>query len=446
MTIQTQTVPGIERLTPQKPTPPSPYPPGATNANWFGLYNALSWSITLGAPLFLFANAQNASATTLGILASLATIMTIFQIPAARWVARIGYRRLSLIGWVTRSVLLFAIAALPISSEISTSTRLALLVAFIAAYTFLRSLTGTAWFPWITELIPAGVRGQFLSRDQAFAQIGAAGSLLISAACLAGQPGPLRYALVFLIGALVALISLIFLARVPDVSITDTMSHSSHRTPWKEMLLYPPFFRLCIFNVIWMIAIAGLGAFVIAFLSQAAHYSPSALLLCNATAVPGSLVMLWFTRTLTDRYGSILILRMSLIAFILMVIGWCLAATGTLGHHPLLISGLYILWGASGSVIVVALLRLAMATIPTMGRSHFFAIYSVIGSLASGLSPIAWGMLLDWIDAMTDGRNRGMANRFSIYFALITITLIITWLSLYMLKEPSDAASPVHRT
>ena len=72
--------------------PKSIYPAGATNANWFSMFNAVSFQITLGSPMILYAKSIGATATVLGIIAALTPLLTIAQIPAARL---FGAQRLS---------------------------------------------------------------------------------------------------------------------------------------------------------------------------------------------------------------------------------------------------------------------------------------------------------------------------------------------------------------
>src|ERR1700682_3230564 len=85
-------------------TPQDPMPPGIHNVYVFEVFNTASWSVVLGSPMLLFFQHLNATATILAMAASLAPILNILQIPAARFVERVGYRRFVLSGWTTRSI------------------------------------------------------------------------------------------------------------------------------------------------------------------------------------------------------------------------------------------------------------------------------------------------------------------------------------------------------
>jgi hypothetical protein len=72
--------------------------------------------------------------------------------------------------------------------------------------------------------------------------------------------------------------------------------------------------------------------------------------------------------------------------------------------------------GLSAALISMATTRLAMAVIPAMGRNHFFALYSVLGSLTLGLSPILWGILIDAFGPLQTAWGRFEWNRYTVFF------------------------------
>ena len=166
----------------------SPYPPGATNANWFSLFNAMSFQITLGSPMILYLKSLGASATVLGLLTALTPLLTIVQIPAARFFAGIGYRKFFFRGWSSRTLLVFMVAGVPLIASAHDQTKIALILFLLFFFNLLRGISSGAWLPWLTDLIPADVRGRFLSRDQIFLHVGSLLAMLVSAVLLHGHP------------------------------------------------------------------------------------------------------------------------------------------------------------------------------------------------------------------------------------------------------------------
>jgi MFS family permease len=60
--------------------------------------------------------------------------------------------------------------------------------------------------------------------------------------------------------------------------------------------------------------------------------------------------------------------------------------------------------------------RLAMLTVPIMGRTHFFAIYSVVANVTLGLSPVVWGLLIDLFGLRQWTWHGFELNRYSFFF------------------------------
>src|SRR5271155_4489874 len=92
------------------PASPEPMPKDIHYVYIFDIFNTTSWSVVLGAPMLLFLQHLNATATVVAIAASLSPILNVLQIPAARFVEQVGYRRFVLSGWTTRSFLVIGMA------------------------------------------------------------------------------------------------------------------------------------------------------------------------------------------------------------------------------------------------------------------------------------------------------------------------------------------------
>ena len=88
----------------------------------------------------------------------------------------------------------------------------------------------------------------------------------------------------------------------------------------------------------------------------------------------------------------------------------------------------------------MANVRLAMAIIPVMGRDHFFALFSVVGSLMMGLSPILWGVLIDSLRGLDVAWPGFALNRYSLFFALTGLVFVVTIGLCQRLEEPKAAS------
>src|SRR6266702_8771278 len=99
----------------REPAQKTSFPPGLHNAFLFSGFNALSYPLVLSSPMVLYARTLGASATVLGIIAGMMPLLVIFQIPAASYIARVGFKRFVYAGWGTRVMFVFAMALVPLT-------------------------------------------------------------------------------------------------------------------------------------------------------------------------------------------------------------------------------------------------------------------------------------------------------------------------------------------
>src|SRR5256714_11083965 len=111
------------------------FPPGLHNAFLFSGFNALSFQLVLSSPMVLYAKTLGASATVLGIIAGMMPLLVIFQIPAANYIERVGYKRFVYAGWGTRVMFIFAMAAVPLAGRfLSAPQRLAAMLFLLFCF------------------------------------------------------------------------------------------------------------------------------------------------------------------------------------------------------------------------------------------------------------------------------------------------------------------------
>jgi hypothetical protein len=141
----------------------------------------------------------------------------------------------------------------------------------------------------------------------------------------------------------------------------------------------------------WSLAYGGLTGFTVAFLKSGNDLSDGSILFVNAVAFLGGLSSLGLLRSRLDRMGSKPVLGFAFAAWVGVLAGWMLLAGGVLPARLPLILALQFLMGLLASFVNMGVTRLVMAVVPAMGRSHFFAIYSVLLNVTQGLAPVAWG-------------------------------------------------------
>ena len=411
------------------------------NAWRFSCFNGLSFQIVLGSPMILYAKTLHANATVLGIIAGMMPLLVICQIPAAQYINRIGYKRFVLAGWGTRTLFTFGMALVPLATTLLDGiTQLVLLLALLFGFNLVRGISSCAWLPWITHLIPETHRGRYVAGDAAMANLGSFLTVVIAAGCLGERPQPWQFAVIFAFSAVMGVVSLMYLNRVPDVPISEAVRASSQPVPWLEILRHPPFQTLLKFVMVWSLAYGGLTTFTVAFLKTETGWSEARVLYVTSVAFLGGLSSLWLLGHRLDHVGSKPILVLSLCAWLVLLAGWLALAGGAWPAHLPLILCLQFAMGLFGALVGMANSRLAMAIIPAMGRNHFFVLYSVFASVTLGLAPVLWGLLIDLI-GHRQGTLAGLNwNQYSIFFSLALLVFIGALMLARNLHEPKAAS------
>lgn len=416
---------------------PSVFPAGLKNAFIFATFNALSFQIVLGSPMVLYAKSLEASATVLGIIAGMMPLLVIFQIPAAAHIARVGYKKFVFAGWGTRVMFIFAMALVPLTGGfLGRATQLALILSLLFGFNLSRGISSAAWLPWITTLVPLEIRGRYLAREAGCVHVASCLAMMLSALCLGQESKPWRFAILFGFSAVAGAISLSFLKKIPDVEPPEKQVTSSQPVPWLEIARYEPFRKLLRMLMAWAVAYGGLSVFTVAYLKTEAGMSESRILFVTGVAFVGGLCGLAWFGSRTDRLGSKPVLSFCLSIWILILIGWLLLA-GRMVHQQFgLVLFLELLMGFAYALVNMNNTRLAMILAPVMGRSHFFALYSVVANLTLGLAPVFWGLVIDAFGPRQFRFQRFELNRFSLFFACVLLVFVLALVLCRKLDEP----------
>ncbi|MFM8765929.1 MAG: MFS transporter, partial [Spartobacteria bacterium] len=353
----------------------------------------------------------------------------------AKYLAIYGYKRFVLMGWGLRTIFIFVVAAVPLLFFLDELAKIVLLVASLFIFNFLRGIASTAWMPWIAALIPEEEKAVFLSRDQIFIFGGSLIALICSALLMSGDVSSWEYALVFLVSALTGTAALFFIKRIPDVCGSEQMRKSSQPVPWKEILLYPPFFSLLVFNFLFVIVVGSLGVFTVEYLHEFPGFSVSAVLYMSGVSFIGALASLPFLGRMLERFGAKPVLTLALILFGGAIAGWFFVAAGVIPCKWATICALNFVCGVAGAGFNVANAKIIFATMPVMGRNHFFALFTVISSLGLGAAPVVWGISLDFIGTYEAITGSLHWKRHSIYFAALFLLNLATLLQVRRLRE-----------
>lgn len=413
-----------------------PYTQGVFNFHWFNFYNAVCFQIILGAPTVLLAKDLGANSLILGFIAALTPLMTVLQLPAARYLGKYSYRSFALLGWVLRSLFIATSAVVPLLFFFSNHVRLGLLLASLFFFNLLRGISSACFLPWITNLVSAPIRGRFISIDHTFINAGSLIAMLASAVLMKGHVEPWKYSLVLWVSVISAAVSLFYLRVIPDTKHEETAAKSSENVPLIAMMRLTPFRHWILFTLLFVFVVGGLGVFPVEYLRDQAHFSPSLIYGLSAFTFLGSMLILQWLGVRVDRFGSIPFIQVSLLVFSVVLALWFVMSAGVIPPSWWLVLLLNILGGAAMAGFTMTNAHLMMAVVPMQGKNHYFAISTVITSFAAGLAPLLWGVLLDALGGLDLVEGPFHLRRHSIYFLGIFLICVASLITSKILIEP----------
>jgi MFS family permease len=237
-------------------------------------------------------------------------------------------------------------------------------------------------------------------------------------------------------------VSLLFLKIIPDVEQGESHKNSNTRIPWREIVSFPPFFKLTLHALLIGISASTGGVFCIAFMkSPIVHYGESQILYIVTLYFIGPMLVLPFVGHVVERVGSKAAMFFSVGIMCASFLTWFLMAGKIAAPSLVWIGLLYFTGGIAGGTFAVGQTRLMMNTMPEMGRSHFFAFFYVITSLGVGIAPIFWGMMIDALERFSAVAGPAQWNKYSIYFFTQFVILAITTLYTSALHEKTGPVS-----
>ncbi|VVM04419.1 MFS transporter [Methylacidimicrobium tartarophylax] len=401
--------------------------------NLFQLFNTASFTLVNGVPMILFFRELGASDFLLGVVASLGPILNLLQIPATRYLPRIGYRRLVVGGWSIRTSFIAGMALLPWAVPLLGGKAVSItMLLFLFAYNASRGASLCGFLPWMTSLVPDGSRGWFLARDLFFSAVASVIILAGSFLLFRSHTSLSAFSWTFWGSFAAGLCSLWLLKQVPDVPVAAAdqprKRHAGKRKGDHRL------FDLMGFNLLTASSLSTGAVFWVPLLQREHQWTPAGVLGLLASQSGLVLLSLMFLRNQVDRFGN----RPALLAAILAITTnfglWLAIAARLLPVHPITLTLVVASWGIGFSCFQVGNVHLAMQLAPREGRSEYFARFSVVNSLALGIGPILWGAFLGSFSAWK--LRIGFAEANPYVFLFLCLCLLVAASLFFLARLP----------
>lgn len=368
-----------------------------------GLAYQVMLVLTEGVFLVAFALQLGASNFYIGLLAAIAPLANLFQLPAVPLVERIRNRRLICVVSAGLSRLTWLlIALLPFMPDARIG--LGLLLGAKLLNGIFGAIAGSSWLSWMHDLVPKDRLGAFFSRRMTLASaVGMAVSLALGfyldfwkhrfpAWELYG------YSIIFLLAVAAGLTGVAFQLRTPEPRMEPP---AGPVPPWWHSLLKPlqdaNFRRLIFFSGSWSFAANLAAPFLMVYMLRELQFSVPVII---GFTVLSQLTNLFFLRIwgrFSDRYSHKAVLAITAPLFILCYFGWTFATLPEKHLFTLpLVGFLQIMMGTASAGVTLASGTIGLKLAPRGQGMAYLVVQGLVNALAAGAAPLLGGRLADF--------------------------------------------------
>ncbi len=351
--------------------------------------------ITLTAGPFLtgFALLLGAGNTTLGLVAALPFLIQPLQLGAAWLIERSGARKPWAVGGSLGRLLWLPALLLPYLPLSATQRLAGLILALLGAHALL-ALCVNAWIHWMTDLVPAAVRGRyFATRNAVLAAMAMAvnygAGRWLDHARAAGTEVQ-GYSTMFSVAVLGGCAASLLLTRQPEPALRP-----GPRLPLRAALGLPlrqPAFRAFAGGmVLWNVALGVAASFYSAHALSVLHVPFTTLAMLDVIQSAISILTLTWWGRLADRFGQRRIMLICMGGVVLLPWSWVLAGPSSLWilYLNAAVSGVW--WPG----VALTQSNRMMEQMPREGRGTYLAMFAALTGLGYFAASLLGGALAD---------------------------------------------------
>lgn len=409
----------------------------------FQVFNAFNFTLVLGAPVVLTARYIGASESEIGLMNAMMPLMVSLQLLGTLAVGWLGYRRTMVWGWGLRSFSLLIIVPLPFLVGNARSETLVLLMLLgILGFTSIRGVASAAWFPWLSNLLPEGKRGNFLGMEQRVMNASAFIALIACGWFLGDNPAPWQYSMMFVFAWLAGLGSVGMLLRVPETGAGLRRAESPRRKIsqfWpavRRVLSHKPFRRTLLYVCAFSLAMMAQPVFLVLYLREGIQFGEGMILKLQAGATLGVLTTAVFWGRLTDKIGSRPLLRICDIGIFSTIGFWLVCALGGFSPSVPLAFTVFFAGGIFIAAHAVSQTRLLFGCCPEDVLTFAMALFQVIVSLCGATAPILFGLVLEKMLENSSAAPGPRSIPFAVLFGSFIIVGIVSQFLLSHVPDP----------
>lgn len=400
-----------------------------------GIFAVQYVTLTSATLLVGFLLALGATSAQVGLVAMFPLLNGLLQPLGAAFIHRRG-------GWrkgVTLSALLIDdglwLISLCVALLLPGTQAIVAIIAVLALQQFVNAFNIVAWTSWISDLIPASLRGRYFGRRNFICN-----GLGAITAVLAGQfiehighDAVWSFAVVIGIGMAFRLVSGYFLRKQPE-PFPDLSLDLPLRQQFTAPFEHQPFRRYMVFSMLWGFAVQFSAPFFAVYMIRDLQIDFGLVALFAGLTTIANLLGQRFWGPLCDRYGNQPVMRLTALIIVFQPFWWLFAAKTGWGFY--LIPVLHASGGFAWSGYLLGNFNLMVGLAPETGKTPFFGVAAALTGVFSAIAPLSAGVLADFLTtqsfAVPAWLPYGLPTLFLLSFAL----RFGAWGLLQRIREP----------
>ncbi len=402
-----------------------------------GIFAVPYVNLTSGPILIGFLLALGASTAQIGFVSMLPLAGGLIQPIGAQLIRRRGGWRKPVVvtGVLLDDVLwaatLVAVAMLPAREALIAALAVLVLQHVITAF------VSVSWTSWMSDLVPPSLRGRYFGRRNFICNAVGAGVAILAGQFISRVGGGQlwSFGVVIAVAIIFRLLSARLLSGQPE-PVPEQVSSARLSEHLFAPLSSSQFRRYAEFGMAWGFACYVASPFFAVYMIRDLRIGFGAVMVLAAISTITNLIGQRVWGPLSDRYGHLPVMKMTVFVVALQPFWWLFAASSGFGFSLIVFA--HVIGGFTWGGYQLASGNLMMALAPNVGKSSFFAVQAAMSGMAGAVGPLAGGLLADNVLPYVKLGVLDNASTLPLLFALSLLLRLASWGMLYRVEDPSQ--------
>jgi len=386
----------------------------------FVVLNVLSWHSLVGPVLVLFAREIQMPPSWVGFVVSFVPLSMLLAFVTVPLVEYFGPKRLMLITWVGRNLWACLAFSLPWVLWYG-HPRYGWMVLLLAILGFcaIRSIGVGGWFPWLHEIVPERQRSAYFSAESSIEHGVIVCANLLHLFILSYKADLDHFLLIHGLGVAAGIASMLLMVRVPGGR--ETAAHARmgiSRAMYRDVLANREFLVFVALAALGFSAISFLTTSSVMYMRDAMHFAPRVVMLVLTANSAFVFLTVRYWSNFAEHQGTARGVFQCMLGLGLLALSLLSHAPGA-EWTPYLVPPTLVFAASLAVAFSVIMHRAMLDYVQPEARVAYTNVWLLGASLALGLSPVATGFAIDYLDLWGYRLCFALAGSFALAVSLL---------------------------